>query len=135
MPIAYRTVPKKKPGTDKVKWYAAPVTQGYVTLESMAARMAAESTVTEHDVKAVLSSLQQHITQALLDGMSVRLGDLGSFHLSFKGEGVEKRSDYNITKNLQSVRVQFTKSSRMQGSFNLGKGGPKFRSVEAAEED
>lgn len=39
------------------------------------------------DVKAVLDALQYEVIDALQNGNSVRLGDLGSFRLSIKANG------------------------------------------------
>ncbi len=49
-----------------------------MNLEQVATNISRECTVTVHDVKAVLSSLQEQIILALQDGKSVRFGDLGS---------------------------------------------------------
>ena len=134
MAISYKVTPRKQPGRDAVKYYAVPVSQGYQTLDTLAEAMAAESTVTEHDIKAVLSSLQQHVIAALKNGQSVRLGDLGSFHATFSGEGTDTKAEYDLRRQLKSVRVQFTKSARMMAAFRLGAGGPKFRNVEEQSE-
>ena len=130
MAIPYKVIPVKQPGKQgEVKYYGRPVLQGSLSLEEIAARMALESTVTEHDVKAILSSLQQHVIDALKSGQSVRLGDLGSFHLTFTGKGTEKKEDYSVKSQLKAVRVQFTKSARMRRELSLTSGGLKFRNV------
>ena len=70
-------VARKKNMTDgSIKYYAkvAPVTPVYVN--DIAARISKTCTVTEHDVKAVLSALQEQVIYSLSDGHSVRLGDL-----------------------------------------------------------
>ncbi len=134
MAISYKVVPRKKPGTDTFKYYATAYAQGYQTLDTIAEAMALESTVTEHDIKAVLSSLQQHIIAALKNGQSVRLGDLGSFHTTIIGTGSDTRAAYSFAKNVKAVRVQFTKSARMQSAFLLGANGLRFRNLQEDNE-
>ena len=130
--IKYHIVPRKKPGTTEVKWYAAPKRQGVVLLNDLAEEMALESTITEHDIKAVISSLQQHIIKHLKNGNSVRLGDLGSFHITMSGSGSEVKKEYVLRQNLKAVRVQFSKSARFLRAFNLKTGNLQFEQIDAA---
>ena len=63
------------------------------------------------DVKTVLDALQ--------NGNSVRVGDLGSFRLTIKTNGVAtaaeaKRQGVNL---IREVSVQFTKSATMRDAF------------------
>lgn len=77
--IKYYVANHKSLSDGSVKYFAqfAPVTP--VNLNDIANRISKTCTVTEHDVKAVLSALQEQILYSLSDGHSVRLGDLGSF--------------------------------------------------------
>ena len=49
-----------------------------MTLDQIVELIEKRSTVTSADVKAVLDALQFEVRNALVDGKSVRLGDLGS---------------------------------------------------------
>lgn len=115
--IIYRTVKRKSPKDGSVKYYGAPLRLGYLNLQEIADYICQECTVTPHDVKAVLSSLQEQVIRALLDGKSVRLGDLGSFHVTFSSNGVTAEKDFTV-KDIKAVRVQFNKSSAMRAAFS-----------------
>lgn len=118
MSIYYKPIPRKNPVDRSVKYYPVPVRLGEVTLDQLAEEMADESTVTRHDVKAVLSSLQQHIIRHLQSGRSVRLGDLGSFHVTFTSKGQAQAADVTAS-CVRSVRVQFRKGRVMTSEFAL----------------
>ena len=76
---------KKNPITKEVKYYAQVAPVDHVELLSITSSISEKCTVTEHDVKAVLSALQMSIAKHITDGNSVRFGDLGSFRLTIKG--------------------------------------------------
>jgi len=52
------------------------------------------STFSVSDVNAVIEALSDLIPQQIAQGKIVRLGDFGSFSISFKSEGVEKPEDF-----------------------------------------
>ena len=60
----------------------APTTS--VSLAQVIKRVEKRSTVSSADVKAMLDALQYEVIDALQNGNTVRLGDLGSFRLSIK---------------------------------------------------
>ena len=107
-------VARKKNMTDgSIKYYAkvAPVSPVYVN--DIAARISKTCTVTEHDVKAVLSALQEQVIYSLSDGHSVRLGDLGSFRPTIACKGMDKAEDLTV-RNIKKVRVKFTPSATLE---------------------
>lgn len=114
----------QKPATIKYYPQAAPTTP--LTLNQIVKRIEKRSTVSSADVKAVLDALQYEVIDALQNGNSVRLGDLGSFRLTIKAEGATtaaeaKRQGANLIKE---VSVQFTKSTAMRDAFE--KSGLEF---------
>lgn len=130
MAIKYKAQARKKPGTQEVKYYPSAVNQGVVKLQQLAESMALESTVTEHDIKAVLSSLQQWITRFLQEGKSVRLGDLGSFHVTLSTKG-EDAADEVTAADIKAVRVHFSKGARLRSNFALTNSNVSFEKVGA----
>ena len=107
----------QKPATIKYYPQAAPTTP--LTLNQIVKRIERRSTVSSADVKAVLDALQYEVIDALQNGNSVRLGDLGSFRLTIKAAGADtaaeaKRMGANLIKE---VSVQFTKSTAMRDAF------------------
>lgn len=106
------------PGKE-VKYYpqAAPSTP--MTLSQITRRIEKRSTVSSADVKAVLDALQTEVIDALQNGNSVRLGDLGSFHLTIKANGAATAADARSQGAglIRGVSVQFTKSTAMRDAF------------------
>ena len=72
------------------------------------------------DVKAVLDALQYEVIDALQNGNSVRLGDLGSFRLSIKANGSATSAEAKeVGANaIKAVNVQFTKSTVMKEALS-----------------
>ena len=98
--------PQKKTET---KYYAqiAPTTP--LMLPQIVKLIEKRSTVSSSDIKA------------LQTGNSVRLGDLGSFHLtiSSKGTATEEEAKKAGANLIKKVSVQFVKSAEMGRAFSL----------------
>jgi len=69
----------------------APTTP--MTLAQIVKRVEKRSLVSSTDVKAVLDALQYEVIDALQNGNTVRLGDLGSFRLSIKATGFDTSAE------------------------------------------
>lgn len=130
--ITYNIKQRKSPKDGTKKWYAAAQTTSYMNLEQVAANISRECTVTIHDVKAVLSALQEQIILALQAGKSVRFGDLGSFHVTLKSKGADTEKDFS-KKYIRRVMVRFTKSGKMRSAFRLT--NDEIKLVTKAEEE
>jgi len=106
----------------EVKYYPqiAPCTP--MTLSQIVKRIEKRSTVSSADVKAVLDALQYEVIDALQNGNTVRLGDLGSFRLTIQSEGSSTAAAAKKTgaAAIKSVNVQFTKSTAMRDAFATG---------------
>lgn len=116
--LKYNVVARKNPQTKELLYYAQlePVTA--VGLSALATAISNECTVTIHDIKAVLSALEEKVIMYLQSGMSVRLGDLGSFHPTVSSRGAATPEAFTST-NLRGVKVAFSKSSAMRYGFSL----------------
>ena len=82
--INFDVIQRRNPKDGTVKFYSQVYTSEYMTLDDIAENISRECTVTVHDIKAVLSALEEQIIIALQAGRSVRFGDLGSFHVTLK---------------------------------------------------
>ena len=88
--IKYIIQGKKNPlKKTEIKYYPQMAPSTPMTLAQIVKRVEKRSTVSSADVKAVLDALQYEVIEALENGNSVRLGDLGSFRLTMKSQGVE----------------------------------------------
>lgn len=90
-----------------------------MTLAQIVKRVEKRSTVSSADVKAVLDALQNEVIEALENGNTVRLGDLGSFRLTMKSQGVETATEAKKKGALliKKVNVQFTNSTAMRDAL------------------
>lgn len=90
-----------------------------VDYEEFIDELVAESTVTRHDVKAVVSALEEFIVRALKNGYTVRLGDLGSFRATITSTGQDSADD--VSKDtITAIRVQFTEGTLVRQAFQIG---------------
>ena len=123
MSKAYKVVAKTIPTGDRkgeTVYTVSPVSYGLLTTDEVAKQISTECTATPADVKAVLDALQYEVIDALQNGNSVRLGDLGSFRLSIKANGSDTSAEAKKTgaNAIKAVNVQFTKSTAMKEALS-----------------
>ena len=91
------------------KWYPQSVLVGStVTIDQIAKRLAAESTVSPADVKAVLEALSGVMGDYMAQGRSVKLDGIGSFFFQSlaTGHGKDKAEDVSAS-DINGVKVCF----------------------------
>lgn len=93
----------------------------------MAEQIEKQSTVSLPDIKGVLDALQEVVLEAMADGYSVRLGDLGSFRLTCNASNGADAPELVTTKQVRKFSVRFTPSGAMQQK--LGCADARTRSV------
>ncbi len=116
--ITYTKKIKKNPQTKEVKYYAQIAPVKPINLDEIADRAARCCTVTAHDIKAVLSAVQEQIIDSLRSGQSVRLGDIGSFRPTITATGCPAQSMVT-TQTIKSIRVRFTPGTMMRQGLSL----------------
>ena len=126
--IPYIAKAKKNPITKEVKYYAQIAHCDPVHLLDVTDSISQKCTVTEHDVKAVLSALEYAIAKRLANGESVRFGDLGSFRPTIKGTPSDTAENCS-TANIEAVRTRYTQSGRLNTIFNGEMSFLKFEKV------
>lgn len=112
---------------DKRQYFpqVAPTTP--IGLNDVAEQIEKQSTVSLADIKGVLDALQEVVLEAMADGHSVRLGDLGSFSLTCTTTHGEDDPKLVTTKQVKKLHVRFTPSAAMQQK--LGCADARTRSV------
>ena len=122
-------LPRKNPQTGEFLYYGqlSPVTP--TSLNALADAISAECTVTIHDIKAVISALEEQIYRTLRDGGSIRLGDLGSFHPTISTFGVVD-PDKLGKQHVKAVRCRFCPSSKLR--FELSTKNPNMKIMVAS---
>ncbi|APD06951.1 hypothetical protein UJ101_01432 [Flavobacteriaceae bacterium UJ101] len=110
--MKYKLVERGNPGNAEAakKWYANPVKQGTKTLDTISKDISGRSSLTSGDVSNVIENLIEQLPKYLVEGNSVKLGNLGTFRISFSSEGVEKPADFTTDK-IRGVKILFTPSS------------------------
>lgn len=118
MAIYFDTQARKNPQTKEVRFYPriAPPLQ-HLNREEFIQKIVSESTITRHDLLAVISALEQHIVECLRNGTGLKLGDLGSFRLGYRTEGQETKDAVSV-EDVKSLRIVFTPSAKMKWGVN-----------------
>jgi len=93
----------------KSKYYAYAKKRGEITLRELAELVAEITALSVADVEAAITALVLVIPQALSDGKSVHLGDLGHFRISIKSRG-ELTADDVDAHSILSAHIIFTPS-------------------------
>ena len=110
------------------KWYPKSVLVGSpVTTEQVAKRLAAESTVSPADVRAVLTALGGVMGDYMSQGRSVKLEGVGSFYFTAVTNKNGVATEEEVTANqISGVRVRFIPETRYRGA---GKGRVSTRGL------
>lgn len=106
----YRKVKKKING----KWYPQSVLVGSpVTTDEVADRLAAESTISPADTRAVLTALGSVLADYMSKGRSVKLDGIGSFYLTATAARNGADTEKEVTASqIVGTRVRFTPETR-----------------------
>ena len=110
--IHYKVQEKKSPRTGTSKYYVQIAPTVPVTRSAIISQIEKLTSLSSSDVKACLDALEYCITEAMKEGKSVRLGDLGSFRPTLSSFGTTERNKANSTL-IRFVRVRFTMSGQM----------------------
>lgn len=116
------------------KWYPKSVLVGSaISTEQVAKRVAAESTVSPADVRAVLTALGGVMGDYMAQGRSVKLDGVGSFYFTASTNKNGVATEKEVTaKLINGVRVRFIPETRFRGN---GKGRVSMRSLSDVDID
>lgn len=101
----------------EMKYYAQTQARGEMGIREISERIHQMCTVTRADVMAVLTGLEEIVSEGLQGGEIVRLGELGSLQLSVSGEGAVSEELYDDSL-IDKVRVLFRPGTVMQEAIN-----------------
>ena len=113
--ISLRKNPKDAEAVPKA--YATAQTLGTYSLNALAKRIAAQSTVSRADVNAVISSLVDNILDVLQEGYQADLGELGKLRLHIISEGAETLEAFT-SDNIKAVNVRFVPGETLKNIFS-----------------
>ena len=125
----YKLVQRSNPlvkGSPK-KWYASPLSEAAQTVKAMTRAATENTTVAPKEMEAALELLGNYARQQLLQGHTVRVGDLGTLRITFKSDGVEDITKYNASAMIKEPRILFTPSREFReaviGAIQFENGG------------
>ncbi len=116
--IKYTLISRKNPITKEYLYHATGVPVNPIGLEEIAEEISGKCTVTAHDIKAVISALEEVTFKHLRNGNSVRLGDLGSFHARLSSSGTATEEEFS-PENIRGLKVRFMPSSKLRFELSL----------------
>lgn len=116
--IRYKVISRKNPQTGEKKFYGTATEVLPVDLNTVANEISNTCTLTAHDIKAVMSALEETVYNHLLQGQSVRFGDLGSFHARLSTKGAETAEAFSSSL-IKGLLVRFTPSANLRKQLNL----------------
>ena len=114
--LKYKVIQRKNPIDKSVKYYAQEVEQTQMSFATLCDKISHSSTATAADASAVIKEACVHALEALLDGKSVSLGDLGSLHTTIKSKGAATAKDFE-PKLLRNIRYCPKKVCKLQSSY------------------
>ena len=102
------------------KWYPILKSTGMVKEREVANLLADETTLNHKEAEMAVSQLLKVVTNLLLNGNTVQLGDLGSFRLTASAEGSDKKEEASATK-IRKLNVRFTVSDALKSALKKAK--------------
>ena len=114
MTLQFKSIEKVNPRDVAApkKHYASAVSRGTTSLKQLAALLGDGSTTRMADVYAVLIGLVEEIKKELRAGRSVHLGDLGSFSVRLKSNGVTTPEEV-ISSIIKGNRLNYRPSQEL----------------------
>ena len=128
--IKYTLISRKNPITKEYAYHATGIPVNPIGLDEIAEEISGKCTVTSHDIKAVISALEEVTFKHLRNGDSVRLGDLGSFHARLSSSGTATEEEFSA-ENLRGLKVRFMPSSKLR--FELSMQNPNVKLLRVDE--
>ena len=99
-------------------YYAYPKAQQKMTNDMVIERIVRETSLSEGDVSNALISLSNVVCDAMKMGMSVDLGDLGSFRLTVPSRTMDSEAAVTVKDALKSPKITFFSKQKMRDAAN-----------------
>jgi predicted histone-like DNA-binding protein len=104
------------------KWYASPIVNETLDIDTLAEHMAAHNTpFSKGAIKGILTDMVSCIKEELLGGNAVKIDDLAIFKVGIiSKEGCENRSEYKASKYISGVRLRAVATGELTSSNLTG---------------
>ena len=119
MSIPYKVIAIKNPNDPQSapRYYPQLVTLGQTaTLDTIAYEMEQSSSLSEGDIKSVLTNFVKAMRRALYNGHSVNIDGFGVFSLTSHSKGSDVKAECSV-KDIVGVRINFRTSSKIRPSL------------------
>lgn len=125
MAITYAVKKTRNPKNPDVDYFhGQAVKTGELTMEKLAKRINNSTTVTVADCYAVLKSMQEHVVEALTEGMVVALDAIGRFQVSLQGKcypaEAMQAEDFSPAEQIKGHRIIFRPDPALKKEVALG---------------
>lgn len=95
-------------------YYAQPKSSQKMTYKSLVDHIVRETSLSAGDVSNALISLSNVVCEALQQGTSVDLAELGSFRLVVSSKMMDSPEEVTVADSLNTPRIQFTPKRQMR---------------------
>ena len=99
-------------------YYAQVKSQQKMTNKMVVERIVRETSLSAGDVSNALISLANVVCDALKMGMSIDLGDLGSFRLTVPSKMMDSAEEVTVKDALKNPKIIFTPKQKMRDAAN-----------------
>ena len=106
--LKYKMVTRINPQnkSEQPKWYAKAVQDRTIDFEGLVTHMSEHNSPYSRGViHGVLTDMLDCVKELVLDGKSVRLGDLGLFSVGLKTRGAKTRDKWSVASHVQGVTL------------------------------
>ncbi|MDR2009666.1 MAG: hypothetical protein LBQ22_04215 [Bacteroidales bacterium] len=123
MTIQIKAVERPQPGVAGggiKKFYASPVHDREISLDSLTKAIEKTSTVNGADIRAVLYAMVEEAVTGLSEGRIIRLGDLGSLRITISSEGKDTAEEVTAA-SVKKTGVIFTPGKKLREMLDSAK--------------
>jgi predicted histone-like DNA-binding protein len=116
--MKYKVIKKSNPlhPEQPKKLYASPVNAGKFTIKDFSKEIAGRSSLTRGDIENVLNNFLDELPTFLKLGLSIQLGEFGTFRLTLASEGATEEAGFTAA-NIKGVKVVFTPSVALKNEL------------------
>lgn len=138
--LDYKIVGRKNPLNPQapLKYYAVPSSKGLLSTEKVCKEITVNTTTSVGEMYDAFRAMSERIPELLLNGNSVRLGDLGTMRISFGSSGADSPEEFKANM-IRDVKIVFQPDARLvdkirrESRFNRAYSGDKGSAEDSNE--
>lgn len=118
MTLIYSKIQRSKPNDKSAakKWYPVLKTLGALTNKEVAERISNDTTLNPKEADMALYRLEKVLTEALLEGRTVKIGDWGTFRLTCNSLPSDTKEEANA-KKITRLNLRFIPGSTVRNAL------------------